>query len=246
MQIVLKRRAQRFTFDANYTWSHELDDMPNVLLGFADQNNLKLDYGSGDIDVRHCLNADVVYDIPSPHTGSRIANGILGGWRASTILQVRSGLPYDIGLLGSFFGENFNPVRPDLVPGQPIYPANYHAPDSQLNPAAFAAFPMSATRFGTAGRNLGRGPAFSQWDFSIMKDTRLSERFKLEFRAEFYNIPNHPNFSSPNGTLCNAVSAAGVCTPNALFGVSTSTIGTTVSFGNGTERQGQFALRLLF
>ncbi len=170
----------------------------------------------------------------SPPTDS-----LFGGWSLSTIVQVRSGLTVNV-LGPPTLG---NPDRPDLVPGQPIKAPNYHAPDAQINPAAFT---IKAGEFGTTQRNIARGPSFGQWDLGVLKNIQLTERVRLQFRAELFNILNRPNFNNPNSTLCNGVTPTGECIPNALFGVSTSTVGNVISFGGGTSRQVQLALRLLF
>ena len=235
----MPRRAEKFTFDVNYTWAHELDNMPNVLSGFTDPADLNRERAHGDTDVRHSFNVNVLRDLPSPHTRSPIVNQLFGGWSLSTIVQVRSGLTVNV-LGPPTLG---NPVRPEGVPGQPIRAPNYNPPDSQINPAAFT---IKAGEFGTAQRNIARGPSFGQWNLGVLKNMQLTERVRLQFRAELFNVLNRPNFNHPNGTLCNGVTPTGECIPNALFGVSTSTVGNVISFGGGASRQVQFALRLLF
>lgn len=238
LQTSLRRRASRFTFDVNYSWSQQLDNTINVFGAFEDSRNIGLDWGTGDTDVRHVFTADALYDLPSLHSSSSVANGVLSGWQVATILQARSGLPVNIYLRPGVFVAD--PLRPDLVPGQSIQATNYDAPDRQLSPAAFV---PPATRNGNLARNAGRGPRFTQWDFSLMKNTGLTERVKLQFRADFFNIINHPNFANPDSVLCLSVSGT-TCTPNTNFGHSRGTIGNLV--GIGTSRQVQFALKLLF
>ncbi|MBV9268374.1 MAG: hypothetical protein JO061_19565 [Acidobacteriaceae bacterium] len=126
-----------------------------------------------------------------------------------------------------------------------------HWPDSSLNPGIYAIEPNYNEQLtvGTLGRNTGRGPAFYQWDLSGMKNFALTERVKLQFRADLFNLLNHPNFANPDTGICLAVTPATAtttasCTPNPNFGRSASTIGTLV--GTGTSRQAQLALKLIF
>ncbi|PYV28138.1 MAG: hypothetical protein DMG27_02115 [Acidobacteria bacterium] len=240
LQITARRHAGRVTFDANYTWSHEIDNAPSIFSAFEDSNNINADRGHGDIDVRHNFTADVLYDLPSLHNQVSAFRGALGGWRAGTILQARSGLPVNIALQPAFFATSI--LRPDYVPGQSIQAPKYSVPDSQLNAAAFKA---PAGALGTIARNAGRGPHFVQWDLSLQKDFHLNERWSMQFRSDMFNILNHPNFSNPDATLCSSYTASSnTCVPNLDFGRSGSTIGNLV--GIGTSRQVQFALKLLF
>ena len=123
------------------------------------------------------------------------------------------------------------------------------------------------TTIGSVGRNALRGPGFFQLDFSLMKNFAITERASVQFRSDFFNIFNHPNFANPDGGICTAVLAAdpntnrpaqcgtqnpftGVITPAAdlNFGHSTQTVASssTGAIGNGTARQVQFSLKLMF
>ena len=238
MQVALRRRTARFMFDVNYTWSHTIDNTVNVFGSFQDSRNIGLDWGNGDTDVRHVLTADAMYELPNLHSNSAAANKLLSGWNAGTILQARSGLPVNIMMRVPVFVAD--PLRPDYVAGQSIRAPNFDTPDHELNRAAFR---NPAGRNGNLARNAASGPRFLQWDISLMKNTNLTERFKLQFRSDFFNILNHPNFANPDSSLCSDYTG-GVCTSNSTFGRSLSTIGNLVGFG--TSRQIQFALKLLF
>ena len=243
LQASVRRRAARFTFDINYAWSHEIDNTVNIFGAFEDSFNINLDHGNGDIDVRHNLTADALYDLPSLHGQAGIVRGIFGEWHAATVLYARSGLPFTIGLQPGFFAAD--PQRPDYIQGQSIQPPNYSAPDNQLNPDAFEFAGAVGSRGGTLARNSETGPAYFQWDLSLNKRFNLSERTKLEFRSDLFNILNHPNFNNPDSTLCTSYAASGnTCVPNPGFGKSLSTLGNLV--GLGTSRQVQFALKLLW
>ena len=226
LQIALRRHAGRFTMDANYTWSHELDNAVSVFGAFQNSRNVNGDYSSGDIDVRHVFTADLVYSVPR---WNAVPKALGDGWVLTTIVQARSGLPVNIEQNPSTFG--FDPTRPDPVPGVSIRPSDYSTPNNQIDSHAFMAVPSGTD--GTLSRNAARGPRFAQWDFSVIKNTAITERITLQFRSEFFNILNHPNFANPDGNLSDAA-----------FGTSTSTIASLV--GIGTSRQIQFGLKLLF
>jgi hypothetical protein len=118
------------------------------------------------------------------------------------------------------------------------------------------------TTLGDIGRNYIRGPGFFQWDFSTMKNFVITDKLKMQFRADIFNILNHPNFSNIDTGICSAVSypnaTSADCTPNTPyqesngqwkgFGVSSATIAgaDTNQIGNGTARQTQFSVKFLF
>jgi len=258
LQVQLRRNSHHLNTEMNYTWSHEIDDMVNVFQGFADPYNPKFDRSSGDIDVRNNFTASAVYDFSDLHDHSMWERLAGGGWQLSSIFQARGGLPEDITLMSGIFG---NPVRPNYVPGQNVYlpHVTWLQPVGSYNPAAFT---VPTGYDGTPGENLGnvgrnalRGPGFFQWDLSTMKSFELTQKAKLQFRADLFNIINHPNYANPDGGLCSALTygAAGqtaTCTPNTNFGKNTS--GTVANqtgngqIGNGTNRQAQFSVKVLF
>jgi hypothetical protein len=254
LQVQLRRHVGKLNFETNYTWSHEIDDTVNVFGGYSDPFNPNVDRGSGDWDVRHNLTASAVYSLPELKGSESVLRGVLGGWQTSTIIQARSGLPTNVQLISGFFGL---PIRPNFVTGQdPVLP-NVNWPNSSYNINAFAV-PAGydgswGTTFGTVGRNALRGPAFFQWDFSAMKNFPVTERVNLQFRADLFNILNHPNFANPDGGICTAVAPASgstpaSCTTNPNFGRVSQTIADNVGsqIGTGTSRQVQVSLKLIF
>ncbi len=260
LQIQVRRNVGRLNYEVNYTWSHELDDMVNVFGGFSDPFNPNVDRASGDWDVRHNLTGSVVYDLPDWKGTNAIAKGFLSGWQVSNILQTRSGLPTNIQLISGFFGL---PMRPNFVSGQSPTVGNAKWPIGNYNPSAFAIPPgfdgTWGANLGTVGRNALRGPGFFQWDFSLAKNIPIKEAIKVQLRADFFNIFNHPNFANPDGGICTAVSpfvpatattpaVPASCTPNASFGRTGQTIADNVGtqIGNGTSRQIQLAVKLIF
>lgn len=229
MQIIFHQRLKHgLAFNANYTWSHSLDDAPGVFGSFQDDHNWMMDYGNSDFDVRHNLEMDGSYQIPgAPH----IPKVIGSGWQLNVIGTIRGGFPYSVScgcdplLVGQTNG------RADLTPGIATQPANYTIPSDQLNVLAFA---VPVGHYGTLGRNALRGPGAVNFDTSLFKDFSLTERQKVQFRAELFNVFNHPQFSNPNAALNNLP----------FFGQSTGTVSTIEGFD--THRQIQFALRYSF
>jgi hypothetical protein len=249
LQVTLKRKVGRLDLEANYAWSHEIDDMLNVFSpGFEDPYTPAFDRGSGDWDVRHNLTGSALYSLPELKGSNAFVQKALGGWQTQGIIQARSGLPTNITLVSGFFG---NPVRPDYVSGQPLWVPNHSWPGSSYNINAFAIEPTydgtPGDTIGTVGRNALRGPAFFQLDMSEAKNFAITERVTMQFRAEIFNLFNHPNFSGPDGGICTAV-GAGTCTPNGNFGRVGQTIADAdgTQIGGGTARQVQFALRFTF
>lgn len=254
LQVKLRRNVGRFNFEANYTWSHEIDNLVNVFSGFSNPLDADVDRSSGDIDVRHNLTASMVYSLPSLKGQNAITRGFLGGWETSSIVQTRSGLPTNIQLISGFFGL---PMRPNFVPGQDTLLANADWPQSSYNVNAFA---VPAGYNGTWGANLGnvgrnalRGPRFFQWDLSLMKNFAVREGMRLQFRGDMFNILNHPNFANPDGGICTAVTPAAGSTPagcavNPNFGRTSQTIADNIGsqIGNGTSRQVQLSLKFIF
>lgn len=229
LQVSLRRRISRgINLDANYTFSHEIDDAVNILTGaYQNSHNPKLDYGSGDIDVRHNFTLGAVWDLP---VASALPRRLAEGWQISSLVQARGGLPYTIAYAAPFLGTD--QLRPNVVPGQSVQPVNYDVPSNQINRKAFSPT-LPPNTYGNLGRNTGRGPGFTQWDASFAKTTQLNERLGLQFRGELFNILNHPNFANPDSFLNDNT-----------FGQSTSTIANHV--GTGTSRQAQLVLKLLF
>ncbi len=257
LQGQLRRNYHHLNAQMNYTWSHELDDMVNVFSGYENPYNPRMDRSNGDIDVRHNFSGSVVYDFPELKHRSAWERLTAGGWQLSSIFQARSGLAENITLMSGIFG---NPVRPNRVPGQNPYVQhiNWLDKDGSYNRNAFVV-PSGydgtfGVNYGNVGRNSLRGPSFFQWDLSAMKNFALTMKTKLQFRTDLFNILNHPTYANPDGGLCSALNfgSAGQtasCTPNPYFGVTQSTVANQTgngNIGNGTARQAQFSLKLLF
>lgn len=231
LQTSFRRRFHRgLTFNVNYTWGHSLDQGGVVFgTGAQDDTNLRNKYGNADFDVRHQLQFDYTYEIPALPLAPR---WLVGGWQLNGMTVMRTGLPVNVtcGCDSALIGAAT--ARPDFVPGVPLHPANVDIPNAQIN---FAAFQRPATgTFGNVGRNILKGPAAYNWDFSVFKNFAVREAQSVQFRAEMFNVFNTPQFAAPGANL-NAP---------ANFGRSLSTLNTTAGFG--TNRQIQFGLRYTF
>lgn len=230
MQVVLTKRLSRgLQFNVNYTWGHALDNSPPIFSANSDDTNVNLDYGTTESDVRHLLSFDYVYQIPAV----RGLPGWLGeGWQLNGLTEMRSGLPINVMCGCDPLRVSQFTSRADIVPGVAPQPSPVVVPDRQLNIGAFTAPPIG--RIGNSPRGGYRGPAIYNFDFSIFKNFRLLDRHEFQFRAEFFNIFNTPQFNVPGSSIVSA----------ANFGVSTGTLTTVSNFG--TQRQIQFGLRYNF
>jgi hypothetical protein len=151
---------------------------------------------------------------------------LLGGWQINGIYRFATGTPFTATADATACNCPGNNNFADAV-GQLVYLNGVGPGQHWFNTSAFAV--PGPNRFGTAGRNTIRGPHLSNYDFSVFRTFNVTERFHLEYRAEFYNLTNTPHFANPGGSVSSA-----------SFGVITSTLG-----GYGA-RQTQMALRLTF
>jgi len=243
LQVTFKRNlAKGLRFNTNYTWSHTIDDVVGFFKDYQDENNARAERASSDQDVRHNFTMDAGYDLPLREWFGGGPGWLVDGWQLNTITQIRSGLPVNVTRQGGVFG-GFS-FRPDVVAGVDTRCPNYSLPECQFNAAAFSN-PGDGV-FGNAGRNILRGPGFAQVDFSVFKNTQLTETSSLQFRAEIFNLFNHANFADPSGGLVRGDNNS--LKPTAFFGQSISTVGNQLGglLGFGGPRQIQFSLRYLF
>jgi hypothetical protein len=205
------RDRRGFSLQANYTWSHSIDnasDGQDYVANATQPDNshcTKCEKANSNFDNRHRFVFAANYSLPNfSHSHPRLGDG----WQLNTIVTISSGNPFHLTLFDDYnnTGEFF--PRPDLI-GDPY--AGTHAPDMFINLTAFkvpctldpagdgsAASCIPGTwHFGSLGRNALRGPGYQNVDFSIFKDTKLTEKLRLQLRAEIFNIFNHPNFSNP-------------------------------------------------
>jgi hypothetical protein len=250
LSLAARRSFSRgFLIAANYMWSHEIDDGSN---GSGDGDSLvpqnvacqACERASGIWDARHVFNANAVYELPFG-AGRELLNqpgfwrAVAGGWQVTSTFLARTGFPINALVnrsSSSVPDGNTNSQRPNLVPGVPLTPPGGSTIGEWLNPAAFS-IPVSGT-FGDAPRNLARGPGAWQIDLGLGKRIAISERVRLEFRSEFFNIFNHPQYGLPQATF-------GL--PG--FGTVTQTVNTTTPvspIGAGTPREIQLAVKVVF
>ncbi len=233
LQAELSRRySHGLQFTASYTYSKTIDNGGGAFgnSGYEDIFNLNLDRGLADQDIRNRFVLSAVYELPfgrGRHWGNnmnRAADAAFGGWQLNGILLIQSGLPFSIGDPASPGG------RVDVVGDLFTSPGNTQ---EYFNTAAVARVPVNASgveiRPGTMGRNVLIGPGIKTVDLSLFKDFSIIERMKLEFRAEAFNIANHPQYAQPNTDITNS----------SLFGTINNTL-------LGSERQLQFAAKLIF
>jgi hypothetical protein len=245
MQVTFKRNfARGLRFNANYTWSHELDNVIGFFKDYQNYQDLNADRASGDQDIRQNFTFDAGYDVPSFREvlGDGLPRWLADGWQLNTLTQIRSGFPVNVTVTGGIFG---GALRPNLVPGVPTRPSNYSVPNNQFNINAFS-IPAAGT-FGNLERNALRGPGFAQVDFSIFKNTHLTESQSLQLRVEIFNLFNRANFADPSGGI-NPALFVGSLNPICLFGQSCSTVGNQLGglLGAGGPRQIQLSVRYIF
>ena len=259
LQIQFKRRLSGgLQALASYTWSHSIDD--GSAGSFGNGSNLNVpgatnqNRGSSDFDIRRALTAGLTYDIPFRQS-NLFSKAILRGWSLQSYILARSAAPVDLSDVNfsQLNGGIFANIRPDVVPGQPLYLYGTNYPGGKaFNPVAFSGPPIDPNtgnplRQGDLARNYLRGFGALQWDFSVHRDFPIHEGLKLQFRAEMFNTLNHPNFGPPN----NQFGQGG-------FGLSTQILSQSLAGGNlgggafsplyqlGGPRSIQFALKLMF
>ena len=217
----------------SYTWSHSIDFGSNA-------GALMVTRGNSDFDVRQSLQGGLTWELPHLQS-SGLISGLLNGWALDGRLIARTAFPVTLqGNLetdpatGGDFYSNVN-----LVPNQPIYLYGGQFPGGRsLNPAAFA-YPTGANQ-GTAPRNFARGFGESQVNLAARRDFPFSERVHLQFRAEAFNILNHPNFGFVDPNLNDSTFGQATQTLNQSLGTVAS------QYQQGGPRSMQFALRLAF
>src|SRR5947208_806103 len=236
-----KRFSHGLTFLASYTWAHALDIASNADLGAQNGGDFRYflqpqrEYGNSDFDVRHRFVFSYLYELPIGHgkrtfgNASGVLNQIVGGWQVGGITSVSSGNWFTI-LDDNGVANSDGQQRPDLV-GDPR--AKSCMPNTFFNTCAFADPPAGS--FGDVSRNSIQGPGYQIWDFSLFKNFSISERTKLEFRAEFFNVFNHPNLQFAKSGPQNSINTTTFGTPE--FGFLTAA---------RDPRQIQFALKLSF
>jgi hypothetical protein len=257
------------TTQANFVWSHAIDDASDLEDFTPNQaqptnsTNPAGDRGNSSFDIRRRFTWNFSYDFPN--WGGSLAK-LKNGWGFDGVLNLQDGQPFHLNYLfeGDYSGAGEGYDRPDVIgpirygslPNNFLDLSSFAAPcqwDPTINPGATdESNCVAGTRhFGNLGRNSLRGPAFKELNFSFFKSTTITEKLKLEIRAEFFNILNHPNFSSP---ILPAF-AADIGNPDAATGrhsgfrslSATGDVGIGNPFlGGGGPRGVQFAAKFTF
>ena len=208
---VEKRFSHGFSLLAGYTWSHSIDNESSANLGSNNNSGPRFfrlhpdwERGNSDFDIRNRFTLGYLWDLPFGN-GKAVAGDatgaldkVIGGWQISGITTISSGNWLTITDGNGNFANSTGGQRPDLVPGQdpsgrPCVPGTF------FNTCAFTDPPSGS--FGNVGRNTVRGPGYQVWDASLLKQIPISENRRFEFRAEFFNVPNHTNFT-PSCSYC--------------------------------------------
>jgi hypothetical protein len=231
LQVNLSKRfSQGLSFTIAYAYSKSLDLGSNQA-GFTNNLDRQRQYGPADFDQTHMLTISHVYELPFGKGKSLLNNGgvlalIASGWQLNGIFRFATGAPFTASADATScdcpgngnFADAISPVHTlgGIGPGQPWFTTS-----------SFAV--PGPNRFGNAGRNTVRGPDLKNYDFSLFRTFAIKERFRLEFRGEFYNLTNTPHFSNPDGNVNDST-----------FGIVSSTL------SGASGRQVQGALRLTF
>ncbi len=253
---VEKRFSMGLTFLANYTISKNIENMGFITnfnqfatVIMLDSYHPEREKAVSPLDIPQVFVTSYAYEMPwgagRPWLNTGVASKILGGWSIGGITTLRGGFPAEIrtNVIPPVYGS-WN--LPDRVSGVSMYLDK--GPDGYLNPDAFRVPGTVLSQkgaqvqlFGNSGRGTIRGPGSVNFDFSVLKDVNLTERYRLQFRSEFFNLTNTPTFTlaTPGATsmTCRGT-PGGACTGNKDFG--------TMSSASATGRQIQFGLKLLF
>jgi len=250
----------------NYNYSHSIDNAsdgtdfePNAAQP-NDSYRVDLERGNSNFDVRHRFTWMANYRLPSPKSTGAWSK-LRSGWALTSVLTLQTGQPFQVNFnySGDWDGTGEYFPRPDVI-GNPY--AGRSLPNQVVNLSAFkvpcqydastSACVPGTQHIGTEGRNSLWGPPFKQWDVAFYKDTAINERLKMQFRADFFNVVNHPNFTNPFlptfFAACDntGINANGVC-EGYLPTTATGDVGEGNPFiGGGGPRGIQLAIKFTF
>src|SRR5215471_1163859 len=235
LALGLQKRLNRgFLMQVAYTLSKTVDDGSGVTStrdNFVQSQrgeytwDMKLKRGLASFDVRHSFTTDFSYEIPRLNALNGWTGVVVNGWQLNGILTMSSGFPFSIEELRTAQQNavgNRDNLRPSLIPGGNSNPIRKGNPDSYVDASQFVLAPVGT--FGNLGRNTVISPGLVEFDGSLFKNFSLAESHKLQFRAEFFNLFNRPNFGPPvSAAVNNALLVNSDGTPNANFGQITYT-----------------------
>lgn len=182
-----------------YTWSKVITDASSYNEGPMDSYNFKRERGLASYDRRHIFVFSYVYPLPFWRTGAEWYKTALGGWQISGVTTLQKGTPVNLAINGDRAGVGGGGQRPD---GTGDWRQGGGVRLRWFNTSAFA-LPANGA-FGNLGRNVVIGAGTNNWDVSLQKGFQLGERLKAQFRAEFYDVPNHLSWQGVGNTLGNA------------------------------------------
>jgi hypothetical protein len=264
-----KRLSHGLSGGVAYTWAKQLDygsgeqgTEATIGMGTYFPQVRSIDKGPGGFAITHNFRASVIYRVPDLLQSQSWGAKALNGWWISSIVSAQSGYPLNVLISNRSLSNNPNAAgaatdRPDLDPSFNPDTVITGDPKRWFDETMFD-LPIAGT-LGLTPRNFLRGPSLRNWDFSLNKDTKaqfLGEQGTIQFRVEFFNIMNHPNFSNPNATIKSFTALAAIqCGPNyaiqsCQFG-SSPTLAANATAGQITStatnsRQIQLSLKLIF
>jgi hypothetical protein len=204
------RFERRFSGGVNflgaYTWSHSIDTASRGSGGSVHQNSyaLRADRASSDFDVRHRLSASLVYDLPFGRNKrflsslGTIGNRIVGGWSVNIISAFMTGNYYSVTVAGDRANVGSGVIERANRSCDGNLPHSDRTIYRYFNTSCFSVTPLGT--FGNSGRNVVQVPGLNNWDISFGKETVVTERARVQFRGEMFNIFNHPQFQTPDLT----------------------------------------------
>ena len=205
LQTTFKLRSWHgLTSQYSFTWGHALDEMSEYRAAISDTLNRKDDYGNSDYDTRRLFTASFLYDVPRAGWAHGWSDRLVNGWQVSSLWNFHTGQPSDEFLPGVYLVKGQNPY------GVPHTFSAAAGGEQWWNPAAFA---LAGPGTPQLARNTLRGPGFGDVDLSVFKNIPITERVKIQLRAETFNLLNRINLSSGPGSVSSSCGATAVGAP---------------------------------
>ncbi|HTC48279.1 MAG TPA: TonB-dependent receptor [Candidatus Aquilonibacter sp.] len=236
VQVTAERRARGLSFLASYTYSHALDENTSSPGAVVNPYDIHADYGNSDLDVPNRFVASANYELPFKTSGR--LNHAVGGWQVNAILQYFDGIPFSV-TSANGVGDGLTP-RAEFIGGSGN---GSLSPDKRnihewFNTSDFVSIPLTGPlangQWGNSGRNILQGPGTKNVDFSVFKNFQVAESKALQFRAEFFNLFNTPQFNNPSAVAPSPAPTSTTLVPNIA---SSPAFGTIASAGSPTTFQ---------
>lgn len=198
---VNKTYSQGFSLLASYVYAKYLDIVPYGAeggLGPRDPTDFRLNYGPSDNNVHQRFTASYIYALPKLKSAHGLLGGVVNDWQNQGVLIAQTGVPYTITSNTDTAATGIGGEFADFVSGETVTPS-HRGVTEYFNPAAFTN--AAPGTYGNTSRNFLTGPARVDLDFSLFKEFPIHEHGKLQFRTEFFNLFNHPNFGTPDSNV---------------------------------------------